>query len=65
MEIQDALDHLESEPERIVLDAYYVSRMTMREISELIGYAVSHTYRLRSRGLQHLQIPKDDKHENY
>lgn len=54
LEIQDALDQLESEPERIVLEAYYLSRMSMREISEMIGYSIRQAYRLRTTGLQKL-----------
>lgn len=54
LEIQDALDQLESEPERIVLEAYYLSRMSMREISEMIGYSIRQAYRLRTAGLQKL-----------
>lgn len=54
LEIQDALDQLESEPERIVLEAYYLSRMSMRDISEMIGYSIRQAYRLRTTGLQKL-----------
>lgn len=54
LEIQDALDQLESEPERIVLEAYYLSRMSMREISDMIGYSIRQAYRLRTAGLQKL-----------
>ena len=50
----DALDQLESEPERIVLEAYYLSRMSMREISDMIGYSIRQAYRLRTAGLQKL-----------
>lgn len=49
LEIQDLLDQLESEQERIVLEAYYLSRMSMMEISEMISYSIAQTYRFRAR----------------
>lgn len=54
LEIQDALDRLDNENEQIVLEAYYLSRMSMREIAEMINYSVSYTYRLRTLGLQRI-----------
>ena len=63
LEIQDALDQLTSEQEQIVLEAYYLSRMSMMEISEMINYSISHTYRFRANGLRHLQVMKDDKND--
>jgi DNA-directed RNA polymerase specialized sigma subunit len=54
LEIQDALDRLDNENEQIVLEAYYLSRMSMREISDMIGYSIRQAYRLRTAGLQKL-----------
>ena len=54
LEIQDALDRLDNEQEQIVLEAYYLSRMSMREISDMIGYSIRQAYRLRTAGLQKL-----------
>lgn len=54
LEIQDALDQLESEQERIVLEAYYLSRMTMRDIAEMINYSIRSVYTFRKRGLEKL-----------
>lgn len=62
LEIQDALDQLTSEQEQIVLEAYYLSRMSMMEISEMINYSIAQTYRFRARGLRNLRI-KDDKND--
>ena len=49
LEIQDVLDQLENEQEQIVLEAYYLSRMSMMEISEMISYSIAQTYRFRAR----------------
>lgn len=54
LEIQGALDQLESEQERIVLEAYYLSRMTMRDIAEMINYSIRSVYTFRKRGLEKL-----------
>lgn len=54
LEIQDALDQLESEQDRIVLEAYYLSRMTMRDIAEMINYSIRSVYTFRKRGLEKL-----------
>lgn len=54
LEIQDALDRLDNEQEQIVLEAYYLSRMSMREISDMIGYSIRQAYRLQTAGLQKL-----------
>ena len=52
MEIQDALDRLDNENEQIVLEAYYLSRMSMREIAEMISYSVRQVYTFRKRGIE-------------
>ena len=51
LEIQDALDRLDNENEQIVLEAYYLSRMSMREIAEMISYSVRQVYTFRKRGI--------------
>lgn len=52
LEIQDVLDRLDNEQEQIVLEAYYLSRMSMREIAEMISYSVRQTYTFRKRGIE-------------
>lgn len=52
LEIQDALDRLDNENEQIVLEAYYLSRMSMREIAEMISYSVRQVYTFRKRGIE-------------
>lgn len=54
LEMQDKVDRIENEMERLVLEAYYLSRMNMREIAEMIPCSIQHAYRLRKRGLQHI-----------
>ena len=63
LEIQDVLDQLENEQEQIVLEAYYLSRMSMMEISEMISYSIAQTYRFRARGLRNIRF-KDEKNDN-
>lgn len=63
LEIQDVLDQLENEQEQIVLEAYYLSRMSMTEISEMISYSIAQTYRFRARGLRNIRF-KDEKNDN-
>ena len=52
LEMQDMVDRIENELERFVLEAYYLSRLSMREIAEMIPCSIQHAYRLRKRGLQ-------------
>ena len=52
LEIQDALDRLDNEQEQIVLEAYYLSRMSMREIADMISYSVRQAYTFRKRGIE-------------
>lgn len=54
VETTHAIGLLDDESERLVLTAYYVSRMTIREIAEEIMYSKSQTYRLYRSGIEHL-----------
>lgn len=54
LEMQDMIDRIENELERLILEAYYLSRLSMREIAEMIPCSIQHAYRLRKRGLQHI-----------
>lgn len=54
LEMQDMVDRIENELERFVLEAYYLSRLSMREIAEMIPCSIQHAYRLRKRGLQRI-----------
>lgn len=62
LEITDALDQLDSEQEKVVLEAYFLSRMSMTEIADMISYSVRQTYNFRTRGLQKIaHIAKIEK----
>lgn len=54
LEMQDMIDRIENELERLILEAYYLSRVSMRDIAEMIPCSIQHAYRLRKRGLQHI-----------
>ena len=66
LEMQDLVDRLENELERTVLEAYYLSRMRMADIADMIPCSIQHVYRLRKRGLQHIMeevLRKEEKKE--
>lgn len=54
IEVADAIDRLEDDREKTILCAYYVGRVSMEGIADKIGYSLSHCYRLRRQGVQHL-----------
>lgn len=51
LEISRVIDRLDNLNEATVLDAYYLGRKSMREISEHLNYSLQHTYRLRRNGM--------------
>lgn len=53
-EVADAIDKLDDDREKTILTAYYVGRISMEGIADKIGYSLSHCYRLRRQGVQHL-----------
>lgn len=54
LEISQAIDSLEDEREKTVLDAYYIGQLCMADIAEHLGYSVSHAYYLRRAGAEKL-----------
>lgn len=52
LEVSAIIDKIDNETERAILNAYYVGRISMKKISEEIGYSLSHTYNLRSHGIK-------------
>lgn len=52
LEVSTVIDKIDNETERAILNAYYVGRISMKKISEEIGYSLSHTYNLRSHGIK-------------
>lgn len=53
-EISGAIEALDDDTEKLVLTAYYICRMTIRQISEDIHYSRSQTYNYYRAGLLHL-----------
>lgn len=52
LEVQDNIDTLDSEPERLVLEAYFLSRMSMVSIAEMMHYSLRQTFNIRTKALQ-------------
>lgn len=52
LEVQDSIDTLDSEPERLVLEAYFLSRMSMVSIAEMMHYSLRQTFNIRTKALQ-------------
>ena len=54
LEISQAIDKLEDDKEKTVLDAYYIGQLSMQDIADHQGYSLSHTYYLRRSGAEKL-----------
>ena len=54
LDIDRALDRLEDEREQTILMAFYVGRVPMSEVADMINYSIDRTYQLRRSGIQHL-----------
>lgn len=48
------IETLDDDREKLILTAYYISRMTIRRISDEVHYSPTQTYRLYRSGLLHL-----------
>ncbi len=59
-EICAAIDALQEEKHRAVLEKYYLQGMTCKGIGQELGYDTHHVLRLKREALEILQIPKDD-----
>lgn len=53
LEINAAIDKLDDK-DAVILTAYYVKRMTMSDVADVIDKSLQHTYRLRKKAVQHL-----------
>lgn len=53
LEINAAIDKLDDK-DAVILTAYYVKRMTMSDVADIIDKSLQHTYRLRKKAVQHL-----------
>lgn len=52
MEINAAIDKLDDK-DAIILTAYYIKRMTMSDVADIIDKSLQHTYRLRKKAVLH------------
>ncbi len=52
--ISRALDQLEDEREQTILLAFYVGRLPMSEVADMINYHIQRAYQLRRSGIEHL-----------
>lgn len=57
-EIEDALDNLENDNEARVLDLYFLSRMNLLKISQVLNYSERHVTRLYVDGIKSIQCEK-------
>jgi DNA-directed RNA polymerase specialized sigma subunit len=53
--ISRALDQLEDDREKAILEAYYIGRKSMNEIAEHMSYSLQHTYRLKRDGVENMR----------
>lgn len=53
LEINAVIDKLDDK-DAVILTAYYVKRMTMSDVADIIDKSLQHTYRLRKKAVQHL-----------
>ena len=53
LEINAAIDKLDDK-DAVILTAYYIKRMTMSDVADIIDKSLQHTYRLRKKAVQHL-----------
>lgn len=54
IEISDAIEQLEDDNEKIVLTEFYIGRVPMDEVAEIIDYSIRRTYYFRKQGVIHL-----------
>ena len=54
IEIGDAIEQLEDDNEKTVLAEFYIGRVPMAQVAEIINYSVRRTYYFRKQGVLHL-----------
>lgn len=61
--IGDAIEGLDNEVEKTVLSAFYVGRMPMTDVAEIVHYGLSRTYDIRRAAVEHLGLMISEKSE--
>lgn len=54
IEIGDAIEQLEDDNEKTVLTEFYIGRVPMAQVAEIINYSVRRAYYFRKQGVIHL-----------
>lgn len=54
IEIGDAIEQLEDDNEKTVLAEFYIGRVPMAQVAEIINYSIRRTYYFRKQGAIHL-----------
>lgn len=54
IEIGEAIEQLEDDNEKTVLAEFYIGRVPMAQVAEIINYSVRRTYYFRKQGVLHL-----------
>lgn len=54
IEIGDAIEQLEDDNEKTVLAEFYIGRVPMAQVAEIINYSIRRTYYFRKQGVLHL-----------
>lgn len=54
IEIGDAIEQLEDDNEKTVLAEFYIGRVPMAQVAEIINYSIRRTYYFRKQGVIHL-----------
>ncbi len=55
-EIKKAIDSVENDEEKLLLEMRYISNMKWEEIAVELGYSIQHTFRLRDKALAEVDI---------
>lgn len=53
-DVVKTIETLEDDREKLILTAYFVSRMTIRQVADEVHYSPTQTYRIYRAGLLHL-----------
>lgn len=63
MRVDDALRSMPEGTKKTILYDCYVGRISMKKISENIGYSLKHTYRLRKKAIE--EMTTDETNDNH
>lgn len=55
LEVSEMIEQLDDPREVTILSAYFVGRISVREIAERLNYSIQHIYDLRSRGVDKIR----------